>query len=75
MAVNKLIMIKTNRNSPDILRPAIYPLLLTFLPFLKPNMKNANKLNINIIKLVIVELTPIKLSKLQINVTSIINMA
>ena len=36
-------MIKTNRNSPDILRPAIYPLLLTFLPFLKPNMKNANK--------------------------------
>ena len=67
LAVNKLITIKTRINSPDILSPAIYPLLLAFLPFLNPNMKNANKLNINIIKLVIVELTPIKLSRLQIN--------
>ena len=75
LAVNKLIIINTKINKLDILSPAIYPLLFTFLPFLNPNMKNANKLNINMIKLVILELTPIKLRRLHINVTSIINMA
>ncbi len=74
LAVNKLIIIKTKMNKPLILSPAIYPLLLTFLPFLNPRIKKANKLNINNIKLVIVELTPIKLNKLQIKINNIKNI-
>jgi len=73
-AVNRFITINKSKNNPDILSPAIYPLLVAFLPFLNPNKKNAPILNKNIIKLVIVELTPIKLSKLHINIRRIKNI-
>lgn len=69
------MIINISKNNPPILSPAIKPLLLAFLPLLKPKIKNANMLNTKIIKLVIVEFMPIKLSKLQINVSKIINIA
>ena len=56
-----------HKNKLPTFKPAKYPLLLASLPFLRPNIKNANILKIKIIKLVIVEFTPTKLSKLVIN--------
>ena len=71
--VNRLIIIKTSKNKPPTLSPARKPLLLAFLPFLSPNIKNKLMLNIKINKFVIVELTPIKLSKLVIKTKVIKN--
>lgn len=72
---NKLIISNSNKKVPPIFKPAKYPLLGASLPFLKPNIKNIIVLKINSIKLVMVELTPSKLSILQIIIIRIKNIA
>lgn len=70
LEVNKLIITSKPKNNPPTFKPAKYPLLVASLPFLRPKIKNAAILKINIIKLVMVEFTPIKFSKLVINTRS-----